>query len=282
MRREQLYSKAQLFSMYQELKSRLGHQPSRQEWDTDRKTPSSKPVRRLFGDWRTFVRECGDNPLKNYVTNGEKKCNLCREVKSIDDFYQDKKGRPIYCCKECFVIAQEIRNRGKKIKELDYDKNRQRWNIKKIWDSRYAGIKQRALGENGWRTGATGKGLLDRATYNKWCLQTLDEFLILWGTWVKSGFARRLTPSIDRIDNDKGYISGNLQWLTVGDNIDKWHREEEARRGRIVVEQNGVIIARYRNQREASMELGVSQGKISLVLNGRRKTAGGYRFYYEE
>ena len=72
------------------------------------------------------------------------------------------------------------------------------------------------------------------------------------------------------------------EWLTVGDNIDKWHREEEARRGRIVVEQNGVIIARYRNQREASMELGVSQGKISLVLNGRRKTAGGYRFYYEE
>jgi hypothetical protein len=39
--------------------------------------------------------------------------------------------------------------------------------------------------------------------------------------WKDAGYPKRLCPSIDRIDNSKGYIIGNLQWLPLWKNASK-------------------------------------------------------------
>lgn len=40
------------------------------------------------------------------------------------------------------------------------------------------------------------------------------NFWRLYKQWVKADYDRRLTPSINRVDTDKGYIVGNIEWLT--------------------------------------------------------------------
>jgi len=51
----------------------------------------------------------------------------------------------------------------------------------------------------------------------------LDDpsFNKLYNEWKESGFSYSLTPSVDRIDNDKGYDLTNIQFITLVDNIKK-------------------------------------------------------------
>ena len=43
----------------------------------------------------------------------------------------------------------------------------------------------------------------------------------LYDSWIDSDYEYRLSPSIDRINNSKGYELGNMQWLTVYGNSKK-------------------------------------------------------------
>lgn len=60
----------------------------------------------------------------------------------------------------------------------------------------------------------------------QWCNQSKKTFMSLWLQWVESGYKNSLAPSIDRIDNSKGYIIGNLQWLTKQGNSNKYLNEK--------------------------------------------------------
>ena len=49
----------------------------------------------------------------------------------------------------------------------------------------------------------------------------------LYEDWVNSEYDRKLSPSIDRIDSSKGYVLGNIQWITHSENsrlgsISRW------------------------------------------------------------
>jgi len=62
-----------------------------------------------------------------------------------------------------------------------------------------------------------GLSLLDRQDFynlarNDW------RFFELWLNWVKSGYDRKLTPSVNRIDSGRGYEPDNIEWLTHSDN----------------------------------------------------------------
>jgi hypothetical protein len=55
-----------------------------------------------------------------------------------------------------------------------------------------------------------------------------DEFNHLYSSWVDSGYSRRLSPSIDRVDSTKGYTLDNIQFITHSENSTKgaesrWH-----------------------------------------------------------
>lgn len=45
-----------------------------------------------------------------------------------------------------------------------------------------------------------------------------ESFDKLYDDWVSSGFDKKLSPSIDRVDTSKGYTLDNMRWLTHSEN----------------------------------------------------------------
>lgn len=106
------------------------------------------------------------------------------------------------------------------------------------------------------------------------------KFTRLFNEWVKSGYCKQLKPSIDRISNKKDYDIDNIQWLTWSENRYKQSMERRCRKGPVVQLIGTKVVATYSSQREAVMKTGLSQGNISAVMNGTRKTTGGYIFRF--
>lgn len=73
------------------------------------------------------------------------------------------------------------------------------------------------------RSNGEGKGIMTREEFFVWCkdFKNLDTFLTLYFEWAEADFPRWLSPSIDRIDPTKGYVAGNIQWLSFMDNCSK-------------------------------------------------------------
>lgn len=62
-----------------------------------------------------------------------------------------------------------------------------------------------------------GKELLPREDFYSWSLNS-DEFKTLFNEWESSGYDRKLTPSVDRINPTKGYSLDNMEWVTHSEN----------------------------------------------------------------
>lgn len=62
-----------------------------------------------------------------------------------------------------------------------------------------------------------GKELWDRAIFYEWAKKSVS-FLRLWEAWVKSGYNRKLTPTVDRINPLGGYNLSNVEWVTHSEN----------------------------------------------------------------
>lgn len=54
---------------------------------------------------------------------------------------------------------------------------------------------------------------LSREEFYQWAKGNSD-FWHLFRLWVASGYNQKLTPSVNRIDPDQGYLLGNIEWLT--------------------------------------------------------------------
>lgn len=63
-------------------------------------------------------------------------------------------------------------------------------------------------------------GLMPRAEFLAWSLadKTHRE---LWARYIALGRLRKYAPSIDRIDTLRGFVAGNVQWLTLSQNCRK-------------------------------------------------------------
>jgi hypothetical protein len=62
-----------------------------------------------------------------------------------------------------------------------------------------------------------GLSILDRQSFYAWARNDW-QFYGLWIDWVKSGYDRHLSPSINRIDPSRGYEPDNIEWLTHSEN----------------------------------------------------------------
>jgi hypothetical protein len=62
-----------------------------------------------------------------------------------------------------------------------------------------------------------GKELLTRNDFYGWAKKQ-KAFFKLFEQWEKSGYERKLAPSIDRIDSTKGYSIDNMEWVTHSEN----------------------------------------------------------------
>ena len=108
-----------------------------------------------------------------------------------------------------------------------------------------------------------------------------SKFNRLYREWVEHGCNSNLKPSIDRINRQKPYTLGNIHIVTWGENRFKETMEMRRRKGEVLqFNTSGLLLGRYKSQREAVMKTGISQGNMSEALNGRRSRAGGFKWAY--
>lgn len=62
-----------------------------------------------------------------------------------------------------------------------------------------------------------GKELFDKETFYTWSKNS-DTFHTLFQKWQDSGYSRKLTPSVDRVDSSQGYKLENVVWTTHSEN----------------------------------------------------------------
>lgn len=148
-----------------------------------------------------------------------KECFICHKVKPLNEFYSHKgmSDGHLNKCKEC--TKSYMRSRNTKA----YDHNRYHTNVKRYLKHKYYMMKQRCtVGHKYAIRDYADKGLnLTMEEWLEWCDSTMPTFMALFDAWNASGCDPKLSPTIDRIDNSKGYELGNLQWLTRSANSRK-------------------------------------------------------------
>ena len=96
-----------------------------------------------------------------------------------------------------------------------------------------------------------------------------EKYLRLYKEWQESGFLRKLAPSIDRIDNLKGYTLDNMQMITFIDNSmkEKCHKVEATNN-----EWN--VSNEYKSIRECSRMMSVSYSILRRIIDTEESYAG--------
>lgn len=79
-------------------------------------------------------------------------------------------------------------------------------------------MRDRVLRKNGSRAHLYyGLPILRRKDFYNWALNQ-PRFLLLLNEYIHAGFSRKLAPSIDRLNPNKGYTLGNMEWVTLSEN----------------------------------------------------------------
>ena len=116
------------------------------------------------------------------------------------------------------------------------------------------------------------------------------NYLALYAIWKASGFKSELAPSIDRLEDHKGYSFDNIQMITWAENNSKEHTKHKIGTSRNEdlkpvwqYSMSGEFIANYISQNEASRTVeGVTQQTISKCCLGELHRAGKFRWFFSE
>lgn len=113
------------------------------------------------------------------------------------------------------------------------------------------------------------------------------KYILLHNEWVNSGFLKKLSPSIDRLDEYEGYSFKNIQITTWGNNnILAYERRKSGlnnKQSREIFCYNftGAMVSKYHSINCAAREFGLRAGHISECAYGKRKQVGGYLWKFE-
>jgi len=116
-----------------------------------------------------------------------------------------------------------------------------------------------------------------KAELTQW-LFSQESFDKLYDIWVKSGYITTLKPSVDRIDDKKGYSFNNIQLMTWGDNCKK---------GRLLIKKpvlqlfNSSTSKEYESIAKAGLDTKIDPASISRACSGVQILAGGFNWRFK-
>ncbi len=153
-------------------------------------------------------------------------CKYCKKTYEVDFIGHDtKKSKKHYCKKTntIFVGKKCSFCRNKQVRKyqpratINYTFQR-KTNIRPFLYHKYKNIENRVMREN--NSSAYGKFM---PTWNEFfkAFHKNKKLKKLMNEWAKSGFERKLVPSVDRIDDNFGYEIDNIQWITWSENSRK-------------------------------------------------------------
>ena len=136
--------------------------------------------------------------------------------------------------------------------------------LDKTLKDKYAGIVKRCNGRPSYR----GKSYIDVEylpvyEWVKVCQDNKGLLLKMWDEYMQSGKDYRLSISVDRIDNSKGYIADNIQFVTLGFNA--WKRNIRP----IKATTDGKEMY-FMSCEEGSEYYGIRRQSIGDILRGRK------------
>lgn len=107
--------------------------------------------------------------------------------------------------------------------------------------------------------------------------------------WINSGFAKKFTPSLDRIDNSQPYRLDNLKIMTWQENHAKYamdvrnHNNCSLAKFKPVIklDLSGAFLKEYASVYDAARDVGCRHSSIINVAKGRRNTIKGFRWVYK-
>ena len=186
-------------------------------------------------------------------------CTKCEIEKSIDKFYtnnhKSKKDKTNSHCKSC--ENERVLNRSRTKAGV----------ISTIYSSQRASSRERNHKE---------------PTYS---LIELKEWLmsdwlfdLLYNNWKNCGYLKDMKPSLDRLDDSKGYSFDNIQAVSFLENRMKANYNAKNNiliHGHKKVIQkniNGEVVSRYNSISEASRTLAIDKNRISLCCNKHIKS----------
>jgi hypothetical protein len=122
--------------------------------------------------------------------------------------------------------------RAKPIRICDFDecknhsKNRDRFcsahtnkaTVSRFLSELYVAMSERTKGNRTKRPDLyKNLPILPKDVFYNWA-KNHPEFLKLYKRWFTSGFDRKLTPTINRMNSSKGYTLDNIEWMTNSQN----------------------------------------------------------------
>lgn len=108
-----------------------------------------------------------------------------------------------------------------------------------------------------------------------------DNFIDFYDDMFESYIEYRKTHSdaettLDRIDNDKGYVKGNLRWADQKTQVNNSRIMRKVLATNIITHESVLVT----NQSDFAKERGLSAKQIAGVLSGRYRTTKGWTFKY--
>lgn len=186
-----------------------------------------------------------------------KKCVTCKITKNKSEFgkkYREKDGLQ-YSCKKCF---------NKEITEYYKTENGL---IARIYGSQVTNSKRRKHSCPKYSQEELKQWLLNKKKFHK-----------LYAIWVTSSYDTNLKPSVDRLDDSRGYSFDNIQLMTWAENKAKGHLD--MRNGKLINGKNpqkavlqyskdGRLVAEFVSANNASRQTGIKQPNISRSCNSK-------------
>lgn len=134
----------------------------------------------------------------------EKECFICHKVKPLSDFYKHKGmfDGHLNKCKKCCNKYGDDERQNNPYYYMRGTYNGMSYRCRAV--KRYKNLK-----------------LLSKDEWVVWTSHNMPKFMKLYKDWQSSGYKKAFAPSIDRIDNSRGYEFDNMQWLTFSQNARK-------------------------------------------------------------
>lgn len=100
----------------------------------------------------------------------------------------------------------------------------------------------------------------------------------LFKQWEESDFDIRMTPTLDRVNAKKGYIAGNLQFLTYTDNVVKGNKEYDKRpyeaRRQAITMTKGRMTKKFKSMTDVAAFFSVHPSTITRNMSNKQEIDG--------